>query len=313
MIKKSLRYSTLLALGTAVISGTAIFLSKIAVTVVKDPIVYTTLKNGLVAIFLLGVIFAFKKWPEIIALNKRQIFKLLAIGIIGGAVPFALFFTGLTKTAAVNAGLIHKTLFLWVLLLGIPLLKERLTRPQWLGIGALFAANLIVGGFTGFKYNSGELMILGATLFWAIENIIAKITLRDISSLIVASARMTIGSLLLGLLIIFQGKTALLSGLTALQWGWTLLMAGFLSAYVLTWYTALKYAPATYVATLLVPATLITNLLSAVFITHAFSLPQLIKALLYLAGVGLMIFFAKETIRQSIEREPQKSYASTPS
>lgn len=294
MNRNPLRIATALALATAIISGTNNFLTKIAVSVIKDPILFTTFKNAVVAVFLIGIILAFRKWSEIAGLSKNQILKLIAIGVIGGSIPFALFFTGLAKTTALNAGLIHKTLFLWVAFLAIPFLKERMSVLQWLGIAAIFAANLIIGGFTGFKYNMGELMILGATILWAVENVIAKVALRDISSLAVASARMVLGSFLLMLILAWRGSDiAAISGLNIQQWGWTMLTSVLLLGYVLTWYAALKYAPATYVATLLVSATLVTNVLSAIFITRAFGWAQILSAFLFAAGTALVIVFAK--------------------
>ena len=304
MKHSTLFYATVLALGATVVSGASNFLNKIAVTAVKDPIVFTTLKNTIVALFLVGIILALKKWQEIKSLNRNQALKLLAIGVIGGSVPFALFFTGLAQTSAINASLIHKTLFIWVLLLGIPLLKERLTRWQWLGVGAIFGANLLVGGFNGFKYNAGELMILGATILWAIENVIAKIALRDLSSSLVASARMIIGSLILFSFIIWRGGASAVYVLNFQQWGWTILTSVLLLGYVLTWYSALKRAPATYVATLLVPATLVTNVLSAVFVTHAFSGKQAFSMALFLIGAILVVLFARKTAEQTTATPP---------
>lgn len=302
MATSTMRYATILALSTAVISGTNNFLTKIAVTSVKDPIVFTTLKNALVAVFIVGVILAFKKWKEISSLTRIRILKLSAIGIIGGSLPFILYFTGLTQTSALNAGLIHKTLFLWVALLAIPLLKERMTILQWAGIIAIFSANLVIGGFSGFKFNSGELMILTATLLWAVENIIAKVALRDISSVTVAAARMIFGSLLLIAVALWRGNGSVATNLSFEQWSWIILTSALLAGYVLCWYTALKYAPATYVATLLVPATLITNVLSTIFITRTFSFELLISAFLFITGTALVIAFAQEFIQNRIRQ-----------
>lgn len=303
MNKNFKTYATALALGAAVISGTNNFLTKLAVTAVKDPIIYTTLKNLIVALFLAGAIIAWKKWPEIKSLDKNRLWKLLAIGIIGGSIPFALYFTGLSKTTAVNASLIHKTLFLWVAIFALPILKERLAPWQWLGITAIFGANLMIGGFTGFKFNAGEFMILTATILWAIENIIAKKALRDISSLTVAGARMILGSLLLLLLVFWQGGGEIVYQLNSQQWLWALLTSALLFGYVICWYTALKHAPATYVATLLVPATLITNLLSAIFITKSMQFSQIISGVLFAAGAALVIYFAKETAKKTEAEE----------
>jgi len=268
---------------------------KFGVTVVKDPIVFTALKNGLVGLFLIGIVLALKKWPEIKSLNRNQWLKLIAIGVVGGFIPFALFFTGLSKTSAINASLIHKTLFVWVLLLAIPLLKEKVSRGLLVGMALIFGANFIISGFQGFKFNTAELMILGATILWAIENIVAKKALKDLSSLTVASARMVFGSIMLLGLVVWQGNISMLSGLNETQWIWTLIASAFLSGYVLTWYTALKHAPATYVATLLVPATLVTNVLSAVFITHSMTELAVISGLFYITGTILAIYFAKKS------------------
>lgn len=295
MKKTPLTLATIFALGTAIISGFSNFIAKISVTVVKNPIVFTALKNTIVALLLAGIILALGRWRELRSLSKAQWGKLVAIGIIGGSIPFALFFTGLSHTSALNGALIHKTLFLWVLLFGGALLRERLTPWQWVGIVTIAVANFFVGGFTGFKYNTGELMIVGATALWAIESVIAKITLRDISSLTVASARMIFGSLILITFIFTRGGGAAVTHLNTTQWSWTLLSSGLLLGYVITWYAALKRAPATYVATLLVPATLITNILSAIFVTHAFPLVQLLNALGVTVGMILLIRFARST------------------
>ncbi len=299
------KYATILALTTALISGTANFVNKFAVSSFSNPVLFTTIKNSLVAVFILGIFIAFKRWSEIKSLTAKQWRQLVLVGIIGGALPFALFFTGLAQTSAINGALIHKTLFLFVALLAIPFLKERMTWPQWIGIGIIFAANLFVGGFTGFKFNAGELMILAATILWAVENIIAKKILTNISSLTVAGARMIFGSVLLIGYIILTNGFGEMAKLSGTKWVWVILTASLLVGYVLTWYTALKHAPATYVATLLVPATLVTNVLSALFITHAFSVSDLIMAIFYVGGLTLIIWFAKQSkIKSAIQLEP---------
>ena len=292
-------YATILALATATISGTNNFLTKIAVTAIKDPIVYTTLKNALVAVALAGILILFKKWGEISKLNAREYVLLALIGIGGGSIPFALYFTGLAQTTALNAGLIHKTLFLWVMLLAVPILKERVTFLYLVGAGMIFAANFFVGGFNGFKFNAGELMILSATLLWAVENIIAKIALKSISSIAVAASRMIFGSVILGLFMFWQGNGGVILTLNSEQWGWVLLTSALLTGYVLTWYSALKYASATYVATLLVPATLITNLLSSIFITHALKMNEAFSALFYTLGTALVIVAMIKAVKKT--------------
>jgi drug/metabolite transporter (DMT)-like permease len=287
--------ATVLALVTAIISGISGFLNKFAVAASENPVAFTAAKNAVVAVFLLGAMTLAGKWREVSRLRRRHWILLGLVGLVGGALPFALFFTGLAQTSAVNAALIHKTLFIWVALIAMPLLGERLTKGQWIGVGAIFASNLVVGGFTGFAYSRAELFILLATLLWAAENIIAKKVLADVSSVTVAAARMTIGSaLLVAWLVTVGGGFAFPAAGTA-AWEWTAITVFFLFGYVTTWYAALKHAPASYVAALLVPAALVTNVCSAIFVTHAFTLPEFAQGALVVLGAGLVIVFARKT------------------
>lgn len=169
-----LQHAAGLALLTAFISGTSNFIAKIAVTAVKDPVVFTFLKNALVAVFLLGILLLATRFRELKTIDRHGWIKLIAIAVVGGSIPFVLFFTGLSMTSALSAGLFHKSLFIWVALLAIPFLKERIGGLQAAALVLLIAGNAVLGGFSAFHFGRGELLILAATLLWAVENIIAK-------------------------------------------------------------------------------------------------------------------------------------------
>ncbi|PIS40635.1 MAG: hypothetical protein COT26_02270 [Candidatus Kerfeldbacteria bacterium CG08_land_8_20_14_0_20_43_14] len=289
-MNKNLKFGMSLALITAVISGFANFIAKIGVTSVKNPVVFTTLKNSIVAVLLIGLVLSLGKIKELKALSKKSWVKLLAIGVIGGSVPFILFFTGLSMTSALTASFIHKTLFVWVAILAVWFLKEKVTKLQIGALVLLLGGTLLLGGFQNFHFGKGEIMILAATLLWAVENIIAKKALAEVSSLTLASARMVFGSIILLAVVVWQGKIGLMAGLSPKQWLWTLIPAVLLFGYVLTWYTALKHAPATVVASLLVPAVFITTVLSTIFLkTPLTSLNNLSGVLFAVAAVLLVI------------------------
>lgn len=296
------RHAVWLALATAAISGTSNFINKIAVTAVKEPVTYTFLKNGLVAVLLVGVMVLTWKFRELRTLRRADCLKLIAIAIVGGSVPFILFFTGLTLTSAVSAGFIHKTLFLWVALLAVPLLKERIGILQACALILLLAGNILLGGYAKFHFGRGELLVLAATLLWAVENIIAKKALANISSLTVAGARMIIGSFVLLFVVAWQGHLNLITSLSPVQWSWTLVATALLFGYVVTWFTALKHAPATLVASLLVPATLVTNLLSLIFLDKRLSAPELASGGLLIAAAVLLVWSGRRA-------KPIQSYA----
>jgi len=298
---KNMNKGIKLAFGTAIISGIANFVNKLALKGIQ-PLVHTTLKNSFVFLFITGICLLLSKAKEFKKLNKTDWIKLGLIGIIGGSLPFYLFFTALAQMPAINASLIHKTLIFWVALLAIPFLKEKLTPKHLIAIALLFSSNLIVGGFKGWQFSQPELMILAATLLWSVENVIAKVTLKKIDPMIVAGARMGFGSLILMFATEVTGKMPLVASLSLQQWSMILLTAVLLFGYVTTWYTALKYAPIVTVASILVSATLVTNILSAVFVTHALNAQQIWQALFVVAGTILIVRETKKTIQDSLPK-----------
>jgi len=277
-----------LALATAGFSGAAIFLNSLTVKAVGDALVFTTVKNLGVGI-ILGLILLRSKinWGEVT--NEWR--RLLLIGIIGGSLPFYLFFQGLLTANPATAALIHKTLIFWVALWAVPVFKEKISVKQWLALGIIFGSNFIIGGLPALKWGRGEVMILAATLLWALENIIAKAALKNLSAEVVGGARMILGSLLLFGAVMMSGKMGLIFNLNAGQWGMTFVSIGLLFGYVMSWYKALKLAPVTLVATVLTLATIITNVISSIFITHLFNVKLFYQTILLVIG---MVVFIRE-------------------
>jgi len=116
------------ALATAIISGFSIYINKFAVMEMKDPFIFTTVKNLAVAALLFAFLILPKALPELRALSRKQWLTLGAIGCVGGSIPFLLFFYGLSLGTAGGAALVHKTLFIWVAILAVFFLGERLGR-----------------------------------------------------------------------------------------------------------------------------------------------------------------------------------------
>lgn len=286
-----------LAFITAFISGIAIFVNKFAVSAIQPPVVFTAVKNAGVGILILAILLVLRKWKLVRKLNKRELVYLSLIGIIGGSIPFYLFFTGLSQVPAVNAALIQKTLVVWVAIMAIPLLKEKMSFLQILGVVILFGANLLVGGFQGLTFLDGEFFILIATVLWSVEIILVKKILPTVDPDIVTAARMGLGSLIL-LAAAFVTAPAGLSKVFALsttQMFWLVISMATLLAYVMTWFRALKYAPATAVSSVLVMSTLVTNALSAIFVTHVWTEIMGIQAVLMLTGLGIFWFASKKS------------------
>lgn len=238
---------------TALVSGVSVFLNASAVRAVGNPVLFTTLKNGVAAIILLGLALALvpRAADRLRASPPRTLIGLVALGVIGGSIPFVLFFTGLAQASAPAAAVIHKTLFAWVALLAVVLLRERLGGLQLAALGVLLLSQLLIQPPDGMRWASGESLIAIATGMWAVEVIIAKRVLGGIPSPIAAAARMGIGLVLLVAYLAITGGLAGIGTLGAEQWAWVLGTGVLLSAYVATWYAALRRAPATAVTAVL--------------------------------------------------------------
>jgi drug/metabolite transporter (DMT)-like permease len=282
------RRGVALALGTAIISGLSVYLNAFAVKAVPDAVVYTTGKNAVAAVVLIVAALALPGRIRVPALGSRQAAGLLAIAIVGGSVPFVLFFSGLAIASAPAAAFIHKTLFLWVAVLAVPFLGERLGLVPIIALVALLAGQALITPPNGLAFGAGEAMIAAATGLWAIEVIVAKRLLGSVPVRTVAVARMGLGvACLLGYLV----ATGRLAGFTAVAtdgWLWMAVTGAILAGYVGTWFAALREAPATLVTSILVVGAVITGVLSAVS-RGALPDPLVVGGYLLVAGGAIAV------------------------
>jgi len=255
-----------LAFATAVISGVSIWVNGRAVRHFGDATVYTTAKNLVAGVLLVAILLVGRRAQatlEVRGLGRREWLSLFLVGLIGGSVPFVLFFEGLARAEATQASFIQKTLVVWVALLAVPILHERFGWPHALAILLLVAGQAwLVGDAGTVTFGSGEAMILAATLLWAVEIVFVKHLLGNLSPDLLAAARMGLGAALLLGWVAVSGRW---SGLTALggeQWRWVLLTGLLLTAYVGTWYAALARAQAIDVTAVLVFGAFVTAALS---------------------------------------------------
>ena len=86
-----------------------------------------------------------------------------------------LFFEGLARSSSTDAAFVQKTLVVWVAILAVAILGERLSWPHVLAIGTIVVGQaLVAGDLRSLHPEAGELMILAATLLWSVEIVVAK-------------------------------------------------------------------------------------------------------------------------------------------
>jgi len=288
------------ALAAAIISGLSIYINKFALMEMKDPFIFTTVKNLAVAALLFAFLILPKALPELRGLSRRQWLTLGIIGGVGGSIPFLMFFYGLSMTTAASAALIHKSLFIWVAIMAVFFLGERLGKFHIAALATLVGGNILLLGWpASWLTGGGELMIFGATALWAVEAIIAKRVMKQVSSSVAAFGRMFFGAIVMLSFLAVTGKLGAMASIGGQQIGWVVLTSLFLLGYVSFFYTGLKHAPASIVASILVLGSVITSLLYAIIDARRFAPEQIAGMLLItVACLGLWYIAPKVRIRR---------------
>jgi len=278
----------LLVLSTAFISGISIFINRFGVNVV-NPYIFTGLKNLIAVLFLLVFILALGERRQFKALSKRQWRRLVLIGLIGGSVPFLLFFKGLSMSTGAEGAFLHKIIFLPVIFLAWIFLREKINKNLVIATILFLIGNILLLKMTPrLILDKGDLLISVAVLFWAIEQIISKKALKEISPKILAIGRLGFGFAFILLFWIFTGQINLLTNLVVRDLFWIWGTAGFLFFYVLTWYSGLKRLKASTAVCILTLGAPITAILEMAQ-SSKFDFQKSLGAFLVFLGVIFLI------------------------
>lgn len=295
---------TILAILTAVVSGFSIIANKVFI-VDLDPIVFTSIRALFIGIvfFVISSIeckFEYKKF-------KKVSWKyLIAIGLIGGAIAFLFFFTGLKLTTGGRAAFLNKTLPIYATVLAFIFLKEKITKKQVyalivmvIGLILILSSEVNPSMFWSDP-SSGDMLVIIATILWAVEYIIAKhAMIKHESNLVVAFARMFFGAMFLFAIAILWGKISLLSYLEPHQIFSIFLSTILLSYYVLLWYWSIKFINVSKATTILLLAPVVSLVIGIIVWGEPFSYLQILGSILILIG-GYFVSKIKSEFLQSV-------------
>jgi drug/metabolite transporter (DMT)-like permease len=285
---------TVLAILTAVISGISIPLNKVFV-VDMEPAVFTAVRALIIGL----IFFAFAGWHS--KRSRKPLTKvpwkyLIAIGIIGGGLAYLMYFSGLSLTTSSRAAFLHKTLPVYTTVLAFIFLRERVSRRQSFGLLAMLAGTflLVYGQIDPSQFwtnpQLGDMLVLAATMFWGVENVLAKYALiKDESNLVVSFSRMLIGSLFLFAAVLALGKTGALLSMNPAQAVNVLVSTGLLSGYVLCYYWSLKLINVSKASTILLLAPVITLFIGVYALGEPFPFNQRLGSVLILAGAFILV------------------------
>ena len=280
-----------LVVATALISGVSTFVNAYAVAGTNSN-AFVTMRNLAVALMIVPL-FLLATSGRRTSLRRQDWARLVTIGLIGGAIPFLLFFRGLQLATeahgAATASFLYRTLFLMAAVLGVVYLKEKFHWRIALAAGLLLAGNFLLLSLVSPVWTDGSLYVLAATALWAAEYSISKRTLRDLPSSTVALGRMGFGAVFLVAYLGLTGEFAAVAGMSSGQWVWVGISAVLLTAFVATWYAGLARVDLGVATSVLVLGFPVTFVLSALVQGAKFTLPEAIGAGVVVAGVAIAI------------------------
>lgn len=144
-----------------------------------------------------------------IHISRRNYLTLFLTAIFGAVIAPALYLTGLNQITAVNAALLTNVEILFIILLGIFFLKERVKAKDIVGfafllIGAIFLSTNNLQDLTFDQSLLGNLLVVSACFFWSMDTTLTKFLSNKRDIFFLTSLKCGIGGLILFLISIFM-------------------------------------------------------------------------------------------------------------
>lgn len=289
----------LLALAAAATSGISIFLNGVAVKH-ADPFAYTTLKNLGALVVLATAAIALRQASEFKTLSRKQLVMLVLIGVIGGSVPFLLFFWGLKLGGPAVSSFIFRSLFIFAGAFAYVILKEKPETKHAIAGTAILAANALL--LTGkLEFGLGQALVLAATVLWALEYTISRKMLADLKPSTVMTSRMLFGSIALLAFLTTTGNAGQLLAISQEAAAWLAVTSLSLALFLFLWYNTIKAMPLLQATVILSLGGVVTAALEAAVLHKSFAFAETTAFTLTIIGVALAATTAK-TITQTPQR-----------
>ncbi|MDQ5869371.1 MAG: DMT family transporter [Thermoproteota archaeon] len=142
-------------------------------------------------------------------ITRKYYFLIAASALLGATIAPVMFFLGLEQTTAADTSLLANGETVFSILFALVIFKERMKPIGYLAVALiLFGVFIITTNLefneSIFRLDSGNLLVIGSTILWGLDNNIGKIITRqiDVSRLIQLKALIG-GSLLLLTILLF--------------------------------------------------------------------------------------------------------------
>lgn len=274
---------------TAVMWGGTSVAGKLALTSIPP---FTAV--GIRSVLALIVLILLLKRQEGFSLPARCDWPMFMIlGLTGVFGTNALLFSGLKYSTATNASLILSCSPIVITILSVFILKERIVFGQVFGILISFLGVLIVVSkgslalLMSLDFNVGDILLLGNPISWGFYSVLMKKLLDRYSPLAIGTYSNLVGVIFFPPFIIYELATAQAEiHLTAVSFG-AIAYVGLLASSVgtLWWNKGIKQVGASRASIFMNGVPISAMLLSVVVLGERIGLPQILGAVMVLAGV----------------------------
>jgi len=293
------------AVASALLFGISSTLNKI---VLED--VHPTVIAGM--IYLIGGVFLFAthfsplskkilalfESPEIEPKITTKDFRVLAFVILcGSVVAPLLLLNGLNQTTAINTSLLLNAESLFTALIAFVFLSERGTKKEYLGIAMLLIGVVFVttnGDFQKLTLTeniAGNVLIVGACLFWGIDNNLSKFLSKKRDIILITGLKCLIGGLAL-LAIAFAIGVPFSIPLISIPY--LLSVGAFSIAFsILLFLFALRKIGSMRTGVIYSMSSLFGAVLAFLILREPFTFIQLVAGTIMLLGIYVLILYGK--------------------
>jgi len=217
--------------------------------------------------------------------TKKQIPKLIYLGIVGTIIADLLYFFSLTKISVVNAVLIGHMQPIFIILIGFFILKEdKLTKYDYIGILIMMIAGFLVTTKTFSNLSmlklgtAGDLFVLFATVAWATTAIVMRKYLKDVNAGVLTFYRFSIASIVFIVYLLFTSSIVLSNA-------YQILVGVIVGAGTILYYEGLKRIKAAQVSALELSTPFFAALLGFLVLGEIVTIMQMFGIFLLIVGI----------------------------
>jgi len=293
------------AIASAVLFGISSTMNKITLENVH-PTVIAGMIYFIGGVFLFAIhfsplskkILALFESPEIETKIIAKDFRVLAFVILcGSVVAPLLLLNGLNQTTAINTSLLLNAESLFTAMIAFVFLNERGTKKEYLGIALLLIGVVFVttnGEFqklTLAENIAGNLLIVGACLFWGFDNNLSRFLSKKRDIILITGLKCFIGGIAL-LVIAFVIGVPFSIPLISIPY--LLSVGAFSIAFsILLFLFALRKIGSMRTGVIYSMSSLFGAFLASIVLREAFSFIQLVAGAIMLLGVCVLILYGK--------------------